>query len=110
MTVVMRLKKRFLLRSGWLLSFFANFALRRWKPRIIAVTGSAGKTTMLHLIEFELGERAHYSHDANSAFGISFDLLGMEGIRGSKWRWFKLIFQAPFVPLLLPAQRRILCR
>lgn len=95
MTVVMRLKKRFYFVAAGYFRFFANFALRRWKPRIIAVTGSAGKTTMLHLIEFELGERAHYSHDANSAFGISFDLLGMEGIRGSKWRWFKLIFQAP---------------
>lgn len=95
MTVVMRLKKRFYFVAAGYFRFFANFALRRWKPRIIAVTGSAGKTTMLHLIEFELGERAHYSHDANSAFGISFDLLGMEGIRGSKWRWFELIFQAP---------------
>lgn len=62
---------------------------------MIAVTGSAGKTTMLNMIEFELGDKAHYSHDANSAFGIAFDLLGMDGIRGSKWRWVKLILQAP---------------
>lgn len=62
---------------------------------MIAVTGSAGKTTMLNMIEFELGDKAHYSHDANSAFGIAFDLLGMDGIRGSKWRWVKLIMQAP---------------
>lgn len=51
---------------------------------------------MLHLIEFELGDRAHYSHDANSAFGIAFDLLGMDGVRGSRWRWLQLIFLAPF--------------
>ncbi len=50
---------------------------------------------MLNMIEFELGERAHYSHDANSAFGIAFDLLGMDGIRGSKLRWIKLILMAP---------------
>ncbi len=62
---------------------------------MIAVTGSAGKTTMLNMIEFELGDKAHYSHDANSAFGISFDLLGMDGVRGSKWRWVKLILLAP---------------
>lgn len=62
---------------------------------MIAVTGSAGKTTMLHLVEFELGERAHYSHDANSAFGIAFDLLGMDGVRGSKLRWIQLILLAP---------------
>lgn len=99
MTVVMRLKKRFYFVAAGYFRFFAGFALRRWRPRVIAVTGSVGKTTMLHLLEFELGERAHYSHDANSAFGISFDLLGMEGIRGSKWRWLRLIFEAPFKAL-----------
>lgn len=91
----MRLKKRFYFVAARYFRFFANFALRRWHPRVIAVTGSAGKTTMLHLVEFELGDRAHYSHDANSAFGIAFDLLGMDGVRGSKLRWIKLIFQAP---------------
>lgn len=96
MTTVMRLKKRFYFVAARYFRFFANFALRRWKPRIIAITGSVGKTTMLHMVEFELGERAHYSHDANSAFGIAFDLLGMDGIRGSKLRWLKLIFQAPW--------------
>ncbi len=50
---------------------------------------------MLHLVEFELGDRAHYSHDANSAFGIAFDLLGMDGVRGSRWRWLKLFLLAP---------------
>lgn len=96
MTTVMRLKKRFYFVAARYFRFFANFALRRWKPRIIAITGSVGKTTMLHMVEFELGDRAHYSHDANSAFGIAFDLLGMDGIRGSKLRWLKLIFQAPW--------------
>lgn len=95
MTVAMRFKKRFYFVAARYFRFFANFALRRWRPRIIAVTGSAGKTTMLNMIEFELGERAHYSHDANSAFGIAFDLLGMDGIRGSKLRWILLILQAP---------------
>lgn len=94
--MVMRLKKRFYFVAAGYFRFFANFALKRWKPRVITITGSAGKTTMLHLVEFELGDRAHYSHDANSAFGIAFDLLGMDGVRGSKLRWFKLIFQAPF--------------
>lgn len=75
--------------------FFANFAFKRWSPRVIAVTGSAGKTTMLNLLEFELGDLAHYSHDANSAFGIAFDLLGLRGITGSKLKWLFLIFAAP---------------
>ncbi len=76
--------------------FFANFALRRWHPRIIAITGSAGKTTMLHLLEYEMGDRAHYSHSANSPLGISFDLLGLHGVEGSRWRWLWLFLVAPF--------------
>lgn len=95
MTVVMRLKKRFYFVAARYFRFFANFAFKRWSPRVIAVTGSAGKTTMLHMVEFELGDKAHYSHDANSAFGIAFDLLGMDGVRGSKLHWIKLILQAP---------------
>lgn len=95
MTVVTRLKKRFYFVAARYFRFFANFAFKRWSPRVIAVTGSAGKTTMLHMVEFELGDKAHYSHDANSAFGIAFDLLGMDGVRGSKLHWIKLILQAP---------------
>ena len=50
---------------------------------------------MLHMVEFELGKDAHYSHDANSAFGVSFDLLGLKGIRGTKLRWLWLFIAAP---------------
>lgn len=95
MTLAMRFKKRFYFVAAGYFRFFANFAFRRWHPRVIAVTGSAGKTTMLNMLEFELGDKAHYSHGANSAFGIAFDLLGMDGVRGSKLRWIKLFALAP---------------
>lgn len=76
--------------------WWADKSLRRWKPRIIAVTGSVGKTTMLHLLEQQLGKRAHFSHDANSAFGIAFDIVGLRGITNTKLRWFYLLFAVPF--------------
>lgn len=95
MSVISRLKKRFYFVAAGYFRFFANFAYRRWHPRVIAVTGSVGKTTMLHMIEYQLGEKAHYSHDANSAFGIAFDMVGIKGIRGSKLRWLYLIFAVP---------------
>jgi UDP-N-acetylmuramoyl-tripeptide--D-alanyl-D-alanine ligase len=75
--------------------FWAGFALRRWHPRVIALTGSVGKTTMLDLLEVELGTKAHYSHDANSVFGVFFDLLGMPGVTGSRLHWLKLFLLAP---------------
>ena len=96
MTKISRLKKRFYFIVAGYVRFFANFSLKRWNPRVIALTGSAGKTTMLHMVEFELGTDAHYSHNANSAFGVSFDLLGLRGVRGSKLRWFFLAVAAPF--------------
>ena len=96
MTIVSKLKKKFYFVAAGYFKFFANISLKRWHPRIIIVTGSAGKTTMLNLIESQLGEKAHYSHDANSAFGIAFDILGQRGITGSKLHWFSLIFQTPF--------------
>ena len=91
-----KLKKRLYFSVAKYFRFFANRAFKRWNPRVIAVTGSAGKTTMLNLLEHEMGKHAHFSHDANSAFGISFDMLGLKGIRVSKIRWIWLLIAAPF--------------
>ncbi|MBR2993880.1 hypothetical protein IKF43_00605 [Candidatus Saccharibacteria bacterium] len=91
-----KFKKRFYFVAAKYFRHFADRALQRWKPRVIAITGSAGKTTMLNLVESEMGKKAHYSHDANSAFGVSFDILGLKGIRGSKLRWIYLLIAAPF--------------
>ncbi len=95
MTIVSKFKKKFYFVAAGYFKFFANISLKKWHPRIIVVTGSAGKTTMLNLIESQLGAKAHYSHNANSAFGIAFDILGMRGITGSKWKWASLIFRTP---------------
>ncbi len=90
-----RIKKKLYLTVVRYFRFFANVSLRRWQPRVIAVTGSVGKTTLLNLLEVQLGDRAHYSHNANSAYGIAFDILGMDGVRGSKLRWLYLFIAAP---------------
>ncbi len=90
-----RIKKKLYLTVVRYFRFFANISLKRWKPRIIAVTGSVGKTTLLNMLEVQLGDRAHYSHNANSSYGIAFDILGMDGVRGSKLRWFYLFAAAP---------------
>ncbi len=95
MSAVSSLKKRLYLTVVRYFRFWANISLRRWNPRIIAVTGSVGKTTMLHLLEQQLGDKAHYSHNANSAYGISFDIVGLRGITNTKWRWLWLLVAAP---------------
>lgn len=99
MKLIAKLKKRFYFVAAKYFRHFAKRSLKRWHPRIIAITGSAGKTTMLHIAEHELNGKAHYSHDANSAFGVSFDILGIKGIKGSKSRWIYLILAAPIKSL-----------
>ncbi len=86
--------------------FFATISLRRWRPRVIAVTGSVGKTTMLHLLEVMLGKDAHYSHLANSAYGIAFDIVGLRGVQTSKLEWFKLCLTVPFRALYFTRQQQ----
>ena len=93
---IAKLKKRFYFVAARYFRHFADRAFKRWRPRVIAVTGSAGKTTMMTMLEHEIGKRAHYSHNANSAFGIPFDMLGLKGIRGSKLKWLWLFIAAPF--------------
>jgi UDP-N-acetylmuramoyl-tripeptide--D-alanyl-D-alanine ligase len=97
MAFMNNLKKKLYLVAARYFKFFANISLKRWRPRIIMITGSAGKTTMLNLIESQLGNKAHYSHDANSAFGIAFDVLGQKGVTGSRLHWLGLLFKTPFL-------------
>lgn len=101
MRITAKFKKKFYFVAAGYFRFFANHALKRWHPRIIAITGSVGKTTMLHLVETQLKDEAHYSHDANSAFGITFDLVNLRGVTGSKARWFYLIFAVPIKSLFV---------
>lgn len=76
--------------------FFADIRLKRWNPKIVVVTGSNGKTTLLHLLESQIGENAKYSHHANSSFGIPFDILGLHRKSLLKSEWISLFIKAPF--------------
>ena len=100
----MKFKKKFYFIVASYFRFFANFAFRRWHPRVIAITGSVGKTTMLNLVECTLGDKAHYSHDANSAYGIAFNMVNLRGVTGSKLRWFYLFLAVPLKSLFYKHQ------
>ena len=100
----MKFKKKFYFLVASYFRFFANLAFRRWHPRVIAITGSVGKTTMLNLIECTLGKKAHYSHDANSAYGIAFDMVNLRGVTGSKLRWLYLFLAVPLKSLFYKHQ------
>lgn len=76
--------------------FWAKIQLSRWNPKVIVVTGSSGKTTLLHLIESQLGDKARFSHHANSSYGIPFDILGLRRKTLTLLEWPLLFLKAPF--------------
>lgn len=89
------MKKRLYFFVARYFRFWARIQLRRWQPQIVVITGSSGKTTTLHLVESQLGEKARYSHKANSAFGVPFDILGMGRKTLARSEWIKLVLSAP---------------
>lgn len=81
---------------AWYFRVFADIKFRKWNPRVILVTGSSGKTTLLHLIESQIGDIAKFSHHANSAIGIPFDILGIKRTDLTFNEWPKIFISAPF--------------
>lgn len=75
--------------------FWAKIKLSIWKPIVVVVTGSSGKTTLLHLIESQIGNKAKYSYRANSSFGIPFDILGLKRKKLTIDEWIYLFALAP---------------
>ncbi|MDR0979818.1 MAG: hypothetical protein LBM12_01530 [Candidatus Nomurabacteria bacterium] len=89
--MISNIKRRLYLTAARWFWLLARRSLRRWQPRVIIITGSVGKTTMLNLLAAQ-HLPAHFSHNANSAYGVAFDILGLDGVRGSRLRWLYLIF------------------
>jgi len=89
------LKTKFYFLAAWYFRVFAQIKLSRWKPRVIVVTGSSGKTTLLHFVESQLADHAKFSHHANSSIGIPFDILGLERKTLYFSEWPSLILSAP---------------
>lgn len=87
--------------------FFAKIQLILWKPRIIVITGSNNKTTLLHMLESQIGDRAVYSHQANSTYGIPFHILGLKRKTLLLWEWPLLFLLAPFYAFKIPPKQKI---
>jgi UDP-N-acetylmuramoyl-tripeptide--D-alanyl-D-alanine ligase len=105
--VISEFKRRFYFLAAWYFRFWAGFRLKRWKPTVVVVTGSNGKTTLLHLIESQLGKAARYSHHANSAIGIPFDILGISRQTLTRDEWFRMILLAPINSLKKPPKETL---
>ncbi len=83
-----------------ILTWEAQLALKRYQPKIIAVTGSAGKTTTKDAIFCVLSDgrfvrKSEKSY--NSELGVPLTILGLESGWGSPWRWFINILKGAYV-------------
>lgn len=78
--------------------FFARIVLNRWRPRVVAVTGTAGKTSALQLLASALETKysVYVSKKANSAIGISYSILGIVPATYSVIEFLWFLMSTPF--------------
>lgn len=107
MGIITTLKRSFYFPVASYFKFFAAVRLLIWNPRVIVITGSSGKTTTMHLIRSQLGERASYSEKANSAFGVPFNILGLQRKTLLPIEWPALFLQAPLNAFKKPNKEKI---
>ncbi len=78
--------------------------IRKYKPMIIMVTGSVGKTSTKDAIAVALSE-THFLRKSeksfNSEFGVPFTIIGVENPWRNIFAWLR-VFQEAFTLLLLP--------
>lgn len=105
--MIKKIKSLFYFPVAHYFRFFAKIQLLIWKPRIVVITGSSGKTTLLHLIESQIQDKALYSHRANSSYGIPFDILGTGRIDLTPNEWLYLFLMAPFKAFRKPPPQKL---
>lgn len=89
-----------------ILRVLAHAVVRKYKPRIVAVTGSVGKTSAKDAIFAMLRERYHVrasEKSFNSEVGLPLTILGLHTAWGNPLRWMLNIVDG-LVLLLLPAK------
>ena len=77
--------------------FWAKIVLNKWNPIIIAVVGTAGKTSTLYLIQQVLKDQnIKLAHQSNAATAIALDILNLKQETFSLSEWLKFIVLSPF--------------
>jgi UDP-N-acetylmuramyl pentapeptide synthase len=77
-----------------ILAFIAGTVVRRYKPTIVMVTGSVGKTSTKDAVATVLSERflvRKSEKSFNSEFGVPFTILGVKNPLGNPLAWGSII-------------------
>jgi UDP-N-acetylmuramyl pentapeptide synthase len=92
-----------------MLGFFARAVVRRYRPRIVMITGSVGKTSTKDAVAAVLAARFYIRKSEksfNSEFGVPFTILGVENPWNNPLAWLSVIGSAIallFLPNHYPA-------
>ncbi len=84
----------------------AQLVVRKYKPRIVAVTGSVGKTSTKDAIFAVLADNQHVrksDKSFNSEIGLPLTILGCPNAWNNPLRWLQNIFDG-FLLLVLPSR------
>lgn len=79
-----------------LIQFKAKQAIRKFKPRVVVITGSVGKTSTKNAIAAVLKTKFDVrvaEENYNNEFGAPFAVLGVKSPGKSVWGWLKVFFK-----------------
>jgi UDP-N-acetylmuramoyl-tripeptide--D-alanyl-D-alanine ligase len=88
-----------------LLALLARMVLRKYRPQIIMVTGSVGKTSTKDAVAAMLSEHTNVrasEKSYNSEFGVPFTILGVHNPWRSPLAWLQ-VFEEAFMLIAFPA-------
>jgi len=89
---------------AFMLSLLARAVVRRYRPHIVMVTGSVGKTSTKDAVAAVLATRFFVRKSEksfNSEFGVPFTILGVDNPWNNPLAWFSLVKHAVAL-LVLP--------
>ena len=90
----------------FILALFARAVVRRYKPHIVMVTGSVGKTSTKDAVAAVLATRFFVRKSEksfNTGFGVPFTILGVDNPWDNPLAWFSLV-KRTIALLILPNQ------
>lgn len=82
---------------GFLLAILARAVIRRYKPKVVMVTGSVGKTSTKDAVAAVLMTRflvRKSDKSFNSEFGVPFTVLGVDNPWRNPFAWFAVLKRA----------------
>ena len=86
----------------FILTIEARLVLKKYKPKIVAITGSVGKTTTKDAITAVLEKKFFVrgsQKSFNSEFGVPLTILGRDSGWNSPWQWFKVLIEGVWLIL-----------